>query len=109
MDLDKLKKDIFNMTNRVGVYYVAETEPVPADGYKDFYENLRAYVNYPESAKDQGIEGTVYVKFVVNDEGKVSDVIASEAIESDSDWIVESMVKEAKNAVKESGDHCLVW
>jgi len=105
MDLEDMKKDIFNMTNRVGVYYVAETEPVPKDGYKSFYENLRGLVTYPEQAEDLGVEGTVYVKFVVNDKGDIANVIAAEDIKTDTEWVVESMVAEAKRAVEAtSGD-----
>ena len=100
MDLENMKENIFNLTNRVGVYYVAESEPKPKNGYDEFYENLHGLLSYPENAEDLGIEGTVYVKFVVNREGEITNAIASEAIETDSDWVIKEMKNEAVNAVK---------
>ncbi len=100
MDLEDMKRDIFNMTNRVGVYYVAETEASPKQGYENFYQGLRARVEYPAAAEELGVEGTIFVKFIVNNEGEISALVASEDMDTDSDWVVESMEKEAKNAVK---------
>ena len=100
MNLEEMKQDIFNMTNRVGIYYVAETEATPKDGYKEFYNSLRARLIYPEAAKELGVEGTVFVKFVVDDKGDISAIVASENMKTDSDWVVESMIKEAESAVK---------
>lgn len=54
-----------------GPYLVAEVDPVPTcDIKKHVASNLR----YPQLAKDAGVQGTVYVSFVVNEQGYVTDV-----------------------------------
>ena len=41
---------------------------------KNFIDFIAQNLNYPAKAKDTGIEGTVYVSFVVSEKGRVSDV-----------------------------------
>ena len=100
IDMERLKKEIFNKSNRVGVYYVTETQVEPKEGYRDFYANLQNSLTYPESAEEKGVEGTVYVKFVVDPQGNVHSVRTSEDIEAPGDWIVQELKQEAKNAIK---------
>lgn len=64
----KVKKD------RDGVY----TKPEVMPAYPGNNEALADYINtklvYPEQAIDNNVEGTVHVQFVVDKDGKVSDV-----------------------------------
>ncbi len=98
MSLEDLKRDIYNLSNRTGVYYVSESEPEPKMGYKRFYDKLHNELSYPEKVKDRGVEGTVYVKFVVDSDGEVSNAILSDDIDAD-DYLVKALQKEAKEAV----------
>lgn len=98
MSLEDLKRDIYNLSNRTGVYYVSESEPEPKMGYRDFYDKLHNELSYPEKVKDRGVEGTVYVKFVVDSDGEVSNAILSDDIDAD-DYLVKALQKEAKEAV----------
>lgn len=100
IDLEELKSDIFNLTNRVGIYYVTETEPKPEMGYEDFYTALHSNLTYPSDAESNGVEGTVFVKFIVDHEGNVEHVFADEDIETSFDWVVSDLKKEAKKAIK---------
>jgi len=100
IDLDQLKREMYDMSNRVGVYYFTETEPEPKMGYRDFYQDLYSNIQYPESATDNGVEGTVFVKFVIDSQGDVEHVIASENIQAPGEWIVKDMKQEAKKAVE---------
>jgi protein TonB len=50
------------------------------DEFPEFPGGIEAWGNfmknnlkYPESAKDKGIEGTVYITFIINKDGSVSD------------------------------------
>ncbi len=104
MDLERMKKSIFNLSNRMGVYYAAETEPKPAQGYDKFYETLQGLIQYPDNARDLGIEGTIYLKFVVDRNGNVENIVASEKLGTESDWVVENMEKEAIRALKASAE-----
>jgi TonB family protein len=105
IDLNELKKDIQNMATRVGVYYVTETAPKPKVGYEDFYENLYRDIEYPEEAENKGVEGTIFVKFVVDTEGMLDYITASEDIETPISFVVDDMKQEAIDAVtKTSGE-----
>jgi TonB family protein len=100
IDMEDLKSGISNLTNRVGIYYVTETEPKPEMGYTDFYSELHSNLSYPSEAEDNGVEGTVFVKFIVDPEGNVENVFAVEDIETSFDWVINDLKKEAKMAVK---------
>lgn len=54
---------------------------------------LQNNLKYPESARSKGIEGTVYVDFVVDKKGKVTDATATETTlaEVDSALVVEAV------------------
>jgi TonB family protein len=52
-----------------------ETErPMPEGGMKVFYDYVQKELKYPEQAKNQGIQGRVYVQFVVDKDGSITDV-----------------------------------
>jgi TonB family protein len=103
--LEKNRHKILNLSNRVGVYYITETNPEPKDGYEDFYDDLYQHLVYPKEAMDKGIEGNVMVKFIVNENGNVTNVTTRENIETPFNRAVDQLEAAAKNAVKEtSGD-----
>ena len=56
------------------IYSFVEQNPEYPGGVKKLYEYLASHIEYPRMARDNGIEGTVYLKFVVDKNGKVSDV-----------------------------------
>lgn len=99
-DLASLRDDIENMANRVNIYYVTETVPKPKDGYEEFYNDLYASIDYPERAVQNNIQGDVYVRFIVDDEGKILHTNAVHNIDSNNKYLVSEMVEEAKEAVK---------
>lgn len=45
----------------------------PKDGMTAFYEELSAVLSYPAQARTMGIEGKVYIEFLVDESGKLSD------------------------------------
>jgi protein TonB len=42
-------------------------------GQEELYKYLQKNIRYPEMARSNGIQGTVYVQFVVNKYGKIKD------------------------------------
>lgn len=46
---------------------------MPKEGIQALMQKLAEKITYPESAKEEGIEGTVYIQFVVNTQGQVQD------------------------------------
>jgi protein TonB len=64
---------------------IAEVMPVYEGGYQEMIRFLRANLKYPASARRMGIEGSVYVSFVVNGDGTVRDVSVLRGISADCD------------------------
>jgi TonB family protein len=60
--------------NEGDVFTVVEDMPEFVGGPEAMAKYLAAAVKYPEEARKAGLEGTVYVTFVVEETGKVSDV-----------------------------------
>ena len=69
---DKVNEKSF--TNQDEPYVIVEEMPEFPGGDKALLMYIAENVKYPEEAKNKDIEGTVYLKFVVNAEGKVQDV-----------------------------------
>lgn len=56
------------------IILVSDEPPVPVGGMEKFYQYLTAEIRYPEVAKAEGITGKVYVSFVVEKDGSLSDI-----------------------------------
>jgi len=50
----------------------ASDQPLPKGGYAAFYDYLRKNIKYPRRAQQLGIEGKVFVQFVVEKDGTLS-------------------------------------
>ena len=77
------------------IFLKVENPPVPEGGMTKFYQYVQKNVTYPAEAKSQGIEGKVFVQFVVTSNGKLTDVKAVKGIGGGCD-------EEAVRVVKES-------
>ena len=56
------------------VFGVRETMPMYPGGEEGMFNHLRKNLIYPDDALKNGIEGTVYVNFVVGSDGIISNV-----------------------------------
>ncbi|GAB4409452.1 MAG: hypothetical protein OHK0053_36260 [Microscillaceae bacterium] len=54
-------------------FLVVETPPQPKEGFEDFYKYLASQLRYPTEARRMGKEGRVFVQFVVEENGQLSD------------------------------------
>ena len=83
--------------NRPGVYIVVEQMPEFPGGDKGFHQFIADNVKYPTEAKEKGIRGIVYVNFIVEPDGSVSDIRVLRGIGGGCDEeavrVVESMPK----------------
>ncbi|MBD3638120.1 MAG: energy transducer TonB [Crocinitomicaceae bacterium] len=70
----------------------SERMPEFPGGETAMFEFIQKNINYPELPKDMGIEGIVYVHFVVNRDGSVSELLTSKAPHDD-------LSREAKRVV----------
>lgn len=75
------------------VFTVVETMPEFPGGKKALYKFLADNIKYPEKAKKDGIQGRVFVNFIVESNGDVSNVNIIRGVSSELD-------KEALRVVK---------
>jgi len=75
------------------VFTVVEQQPEFAGGYEAMYAFIRKNLKYPASARRMGVDGTVYVQFVVGKDGAISDIKTIRGISADCDREAERVVK----------------
>ena len=56
------------------IFTVVENRPFPAGGMKVFYSYVAKNLKYPSQARRMGIEGKVFIQFVVGKDGKLRDI-----------------------------------
>ncbi len=74
-----------NNTDDDVIFSVVENEPEYPGGEKALYNYIIKNVKYPKSTLDKGIEGTVIVEFVVEKNGKISNVKAVKSVSPELD------------------------
>ncbi|AEL25284.1 M56 family metallopeptidase [Cyclobacterium marinum] len=67
------------------IFETAEDMPVPFDGMQGWNEYLSQNLKYPQSSKDQNIEGTVYLQFIINKEGELINPSVIRGVDPDLD------------------------
>jgi periplasmic protein TonB len=56
------------------IFTVVEDQPMPSGGYEAFYKYVSKNMKYPAQARRMGVEGKVFVQFVVDKDGTISEV-----------------------------------
>ncbi len=67
------------------VFTIVEESAEPKGGMEEFYRHLATVITYPTEARQKGIEGRVFVEFIVNTDGSISDVVVIKGIGSGCD------------------------
>ncbi|MBT1697058.1 TonB family protein [Fulvivirgaceae bacterium PWU4] len=78
------------------VYLFLDKEPEYRGGYEFLMRDIQANMYYPRDARRNGIEGTVYVTFVIDKEGKVADAEVLKGIDPECDQIARRAVTKLK-------------
>lgn len=76
------------------VFFVVEDMPEFPGGEQALHQYLAESIKYPTIAQENGIQGRVYVKFVINTDGSVTNVEVARGVDP-------SLDKEAKRVVRE--------
>jgi protein TonB len=71
--------DTVNIPND-GIYMEVDNTPEPLGGMPAFFEYVAKNLKYPSDAREAGIEGKVFVQFVVDTDGKITTVQAVRGI-----------------------------
>ena len=66
-------------------FMVIDNQPTPENGMKALYEYIGGNLKYPEEAKKAGIQGRVFIEFVVDKDGKLTNIKALKGIGSGCD------------------------
>jgi len=72
-------------TTQNRIFTAVEQEPIPPGGMQSFFQYLQANLRYPDSAAKQRIEGKVFVSFVVETDGSLTNVKALRSVSHDLD------------------------
>jgi TonB family protein len=78
------------------IYNKAEVNPTYEGGDAEMRRFLKENLKYPEGAYDKGIEGTVFVDFIVDQDSRVREVVASDVV---GDNVDQSFKEEAVRVV----------
>jgi protein TonB len=79
------------------IFTIVEDQPTPNGGMAAFYQFVQKKLKYPAQARRMGIEGKVFVQFVVDKDGTLTDVQAVKGIGAGCD---EEAVRVLKSAPK---------
>lgn len=67
------------------VFLIVEDQPEPPGGMAEFYKQIGKTLEYPKQARRMGIEGRVFVQFVVDKDGSLGDIKVVKGIGSGCD------------------------
>ncbi len=79
------------------VFTVVEEQPEFPGGFDEMMAFIQENLRYPKVARQQGIEGTVFVSFIVEKDGAISEVKVIRGISPDCDQEVVRMMKLSPN------------
>jgi TonB family protein len=76
----ELSQQTISLPESKEIFTIVENQPTPIGGMADFYEYIQQNLKYPEQARNLGIEGKVFVEFIVGSDGKLTHVKAVKGI-----------------------------
>lgn len=79
------------------VFTIVEEQPDPLGGMAAFYQYVNKNIDYPNQAKRMNVEGKVFVQFVIDKDGSITEVKAIKGIGAGCD---EAAVKVISGAPK---------
>lgn len=78
------------------IFTIVEDQPQPPGGMGAFYKYVGTTLRYPAQARRMGIEGKVFVQFVVGKDGSLTDVQAIKGIGAGCDEEAVRVISRAK-------------
>lgn len=75
------------------VFTIVEQQPVYPGGMGAFYEFVQKKLKYPSQARRMGIEGKVFVQFVVDKQGNITEVTTVRGIGAGCDQEAEKVIR----------------
>ena len=88
------------------IFDVVEENPEFVGGMAKLYEYLGKNIQYPEMAKENGIQGKVFVQFVVWKDGTIKDVKVVKGVHKTLDSEAQRVVKSMPKWTQENKRNC---
>lgn len=87
------------------IFLVVEQPATPKDGMAAFYQYVSSKLHYPAQARRMEVSGKVFVEFVINKDGSITDVKVVKGIGAGCDEEAARIIAEAPawNAAKQRG------
>ncbi|MBO7477345.1 MAG: energy transducer TonB [Salinivirgaceae bacterium] len=82
---DLEEEDDSDMQEDEEVYFIVDNEPQFPGGNLALRNYLAEHIQYPETAKEKGISGKVFVNFVINKNGEIENVKIARSVDPDLD------------------------
>ena len=91
------------------IFEVVEENPTPVGGIDAFYKSVAENIKYPNVALEKGIQGRVFVQFVVGSDGSVSEAKVVKGIGAGCDAEALRVIKDTQwNPGKQRGQRVAV-
>ena len=93
------------------VFVVADEMPSFEGGQKSLMETIYKNIVYPQDAIDDGIEGKVIIRFIINKEGKPTQITVSKGLSPSIDKVALAAVNKLPKFTpgKKGGNPVSVW
>ncbi len=88
-----VQKDMAQLQDVDEIFTVVEEQPKPKEGMGQYFQYIAQNLKYPEQARKMGIEGKVFVEFVVNDFGEITNVKVLKGIGAGCDEAAKKVVE----------------
>lgn len=99
-DLKSNRNKMKSKANRMGVFYSVDEEADFEGGEEALRTTVLSNLEYPETAKNWGLEGTIFVKFVIDENGEIPFATTTSNIETSMERYLKDMEEQAINAIK---------
>ena len=74
-----------NTPNSDGIYEIVDTPPTYPGGDAALLKFISDNIKYPEDAMKAGISGRVFTRFIINEDGSLSDIVVMRGVNSSLD------------------------
>ena len=78
------------------IFTIVEDMPTPPDGMAAFFKYISSNLRYPDQARQMAVEGKVFVQFVVDKDGTLTDVQVIKGIGAGCDEEAVRVIEESK-------------
>lgn len=81
LEYNKLAGMVNTRVQEGDVYTIVDESAVPVGGIEELYKFLGENLIYPESARTQGLEGKVFVEFIIEKDGAVTNAKVAKGVD----------------------------